>query len=385
MKKKYIFHCLCYCPKVFSGLDRFTIMLADRMAEDNYQNVFVFYETLKETPAYRKALEEKGYLIVLLPEKAGKRAMLKEYLYCFRKYRPEIVHVHFTALFKLFNAALRLFYPFKLIVSFHSTVNPYASYREYRKEKGLGKTFLYRCYCRFIYQQSDAVICVSRSVERQYVQFLNHTGKVRCLYLGVNRTNVSREEAEKRLDINDRKAFRICHISAFEWLKGIDVIIRAACLLKEEYRLNDFLVYLIGKDRRDDNYSGKMKELAVELQVDKHIVWLGKRLDIQEILPAFDVYVQPSRFEGLPVALMEASSAGLPLIGTKVGGIPEIIIHQVNGFLIERDSPNQLASYLYKLYQDKKYRHEMAIRSKEKWDECFNVEKQVRELYTIYN
>lgn len=92
MKKKYIFHCLCYCPKVFSGLDRFTIMLADRMAEDNYQNVFVFYETLEETPAYRKALEEKGYLIVLLPEKAGKRAMLKEYLYCFRKYRPEIVH-----------------------------------------------------------------------------------------------------------------------------------------------------------------------------------------------------------------------------------------------------------------------------------------------------
>ena len=143
-------------------------------------------------------------------------------------------------------------------------------------------------------------------------------------------------------------------------------------------------VYLIGDDRRKDNYSKAMRSFASELQVDNHIVWLGKRFDILEILPAFDVYIQPSRFEGLPVALMEASSAALPLIGTRIGGIPEIIIHKSNGFLIDNESASQLAYYLNELYRNKEYRRKMAARSKEKWNDSFNIEKQANKLYRIY-
>lgn len=127
-----------------------------------------------------------------------------------------------------------------------------------------------------------------------------------------------------------------------------------------------------------------IKELSARLQVQEHIVWLGKRFDIQYILPAFDVYIHPSRQEGIGVSLMEAASAGLPLIGTRVGGIPEVIAHESNGFLIKSESAVQLAHYLYKLYQDKKIRREMAIRSKERWNDSFNIEKQTNKLYQIY-
>ena len=345
MNKKYIFHCMCYSPKVYSGLDKFTLMLANKLAKDNYHNIFLFYDTLEDAPVYHEALIENGHTIVLLDSKSGTLKLLKEYLNCFLLYRPAIVHVHFTSAFKLLTCFLHLFYHFKLFISFHSTVNPYSSYKEYRKQKGFVKTILYTWYCRFVYRQSNAVICVSRAVEQQY---------------------------------------RICHISAFEYLKGIDIIIKATQILKEEYQINDFKVYLIGDDRRKDNYSKAMRSFASELQIDNHIVWLGKRFDILEILPAFDVYIQPSRFEGLPVALMEASSAALPLIGTRIGGIPEIIIHKSNGFLIDNESASQLAYYLNELYRNKEYRRKMGARSKEKWNDSFNIEKQANKLYRIY-
>ncbi len=384
MDKKYIFHCMCYSPKVYSGLDRFTLMLANKLAEDHYQNIFLFYDTLEYAPAYREELTENGHTIVLLDSKSGTQKLLKEYLTCFNSYKPAIVHVHFTSLFKLLNCFLRLFYHFKLFISFHSTVNPCSSYKKYRKQKGFVKTLLYTWYCRFIYRQSNAIICVSQAVKRQYLQFLHHNRKVRCIYLGVNPVIAERKKAKVKLGFNDKPIFRICHISAFEELKGVDIIIKAVQILKEEYRLNDFIVYLIGTDRRNDNYSETMRLLTSELQVENHIVWLGKRFDILEILPAFDVYIQPSRFEGLPVALMEAASSALPLIGTRIGGIPEIIIHESNGFLIDNESANQLADYLNELYRNKEFRREMAIRSKERWNDSFNIEKQTNKLYQIY-
>lgn len=384
MNKKYIFHCMCYSPKVYSGLDKFTLMLANKLAKDNYHNIFLFYDTLEDAPVYHEALIESGHTIVLLDSKSGTLKLLKEYLNCFLLYRPAIVHVHFTSAFKLLTCFLHLFYHFKLFISFHSTVNPYSSYKEYRKQKGFVKTILYTWYCRFVYRQSNAVICVSRAVEQQYLQFLHHNRKVKCLYLGVNPTITSQKEAKAILHFENETEFQICHISAFEHLKGIDIIIEAIALLKEKYRLTNFKVYFIGTDRRNDNYSKMIKKLSARLQVQEHIIWLGKRLDIQYILPAFDVYIHPSRQEGIGVSLMEAASAGLPLIGTRVGGIPEVIIHKSNGFLIKSESAAQLAHYLHKLYLNKEIRREMAIRSKEKWNDSFNIEKQTNKLYRIY-
>lgn len=375
---------MCYSPKVYSGFDKFTLMFANKLAENNFHNVFLFYDTLEYAPSYRKALIENGHMIVLLESKSGILKLLKGYLNCFRSYKPAIVHVHFTSQFKLLNCILRLFYHFKLFISFHSTVNPCSSYKEYRKQKGFAKTIFYTGYCRFIHRQSNAVICVSQAVERQYIQFLHHHRKVKCLYLGVNPTITCREEAKAILHFEDEIKFRICHISAFEHLKGIDIIIKAVALLKEKYRLKDFKVYLIGTDRRNDNYSKMIRKLSAHLQVQEHIVWLGKRFDIQSILPAFDVYIHPSRQEGIGVSLMEAASAGLPLIGTRIGGIPEVIVHESNGFLIKSESATQLAHYLHNLYRNKKNCHKMAVRSKERWNDSFNIEKQVNKLYYIY-
>lgn len=78
----------------------------------------------------------------------------------------------------------------------------------------------------------------------------------------------------------------------------------------------------------------KLKQLAAELSIASRVHFLGWRSDVPRILPACDVYVQPSLSEGLPMSILEAAAAGLPIVATNVGGIPEVLTNGENAILI---------------------------------------------------
>jgi glycosyltransferase involved in cell wall biosynthesis len=94
----------------------------------------------------------------------------------------------------------------------------------------------------------------------------------------------------------------------------------------------------------------ELKELAIKLNIDKQITFLGFLSNVHEFLNIADSFVLSSNFEGMPLALQEAISIGLPIIATDVGGCKELISN--NGFLISKgdrlsltDSMNKMASY----------------------------------------
>ena len=95
-----------------------------------------------------------------------------------------------------------------------------------------------------------------------------------------------------------------------------------------------------------------------------------------------DVLALSSRSEGLPVVLLEAMAAGLPLVATKVGGIPDIVEDGGNGYLVNAKSPEEIAERLMILLRNDKIREEMAAKNREKamlytWDEiATQVEKE---------
>ena len=76
-------------------------------------------------------------------------------------------------------------------------------------------------------------------------------------------------------------------------------------------------------------------ELVKELELENKLIFTGVRDDIPDILASIDIFVLPSYTEALPYAVIEAMSAGKPVITTSVGGIPELITDGVEGFLIE--------------------------------------------------
>lgn len=178
----------------------------------------------------------------------------------------------------------------------------------------------------------------------------------------------------------------IANISAIEPLKGIDLIINSMSILIHDGIDVQFIH--IGGLRADTvsnkEYAESLKRLAQEKGIDDRIIWLGKRNDVQDILPAFDVYVHPSRQEGLGVVLLEASIAGLPLVGSNVGGIPEVVIDGVNGFLFESNDSDQLASILEKMYHSKTLREQLGHKAQELAETNYDVNRQTKLLLSEY-
>ncbi len=109
-----------------------------------------------------------------------------------------------------------------------------------------------------------------------------------------------------------------------------------------------FEALIIGGGRRE----AEMRQLAQELGLAGRVHFLGQRPDIPDLLGALDIFVLPSHSEGVSLALLEAMAAGLPVIATAVGGLPEVVTDGVNGLLIPPQDPEALAQALARLLDD---------------------------------
>ncbi|HMK63931.1 MAG TPA: glycosyltransferase [Acidimicrobiales bacterium] len=94
--------------------------------------------------------------------------------------------------------------------------------------------------------------------------------------------------------------------------------------------------------------------------LDEKVVFLGRRSDALELMAGSDLFVLPSHHEGLPVALMEAMSVGLPTVATEVGGVPGVVIDEVSGLLVPPGRPDLLADAVARLSQDETLRAKLA-------------------------
>lgn len=100
-------------------------------------------------------------------------------------------------------------------------------------------------------------------------------------------------------------------------------------------------------------------------QLNAWVRFLGFQSDMRIVLWAADVFVHPSRSEGLGVVLLEAMAARLPVIATGVGGIPEVVREGETGLLVPPDNPESLAKAIQRLKQDEALRQQLGQRAQE--------------------
>jgi len=110
---------------------------------------------------------------------------------------------------------------------------------------------------------------------------------------------------------------------------------------------------------------------------------LGFRDDLKEILAAADVFVLPSLWEGLPIAVLEALSTGLPVVATAVDGTPRIITDGVDGLLVPPSDPEALAAAIHKLLRDPERARALGERGRRTVQERFDVHRRVARLEDI--
>ncbi len=132
------------------------------------------------------------------------------------------------------------------------------------------------------------------------------------------------------------------------------------------------------------DFTINLKRLIVELELESCVNLFGIKDNIPELLKAMDIYCQPSRSEAISMTLMEAGMASLPLIGSNVGGIPELIIDKKNGFVFESENSNELASHLETLILDTELRTRMGQNAYDLTKRNFDRKIQVEKMSGIY-
>lgn len=144
---------------------------------------------------------------------------------------------------------------------------------------------------------------------------------------------------------------------------------------------SDILFLFVGK--YDKEKQKAIGGVGNQFDIVKNLGFLEKD-EMLKIKLTSDIYVLPSYAEGLPMAMLEAMAAGLPVVSTKVGSIPELIEEGVNGFLIESGDYKTLAERIVQLAKNKSLREAMGKRNIEKVKKSYSLECATQELGKIY-
>jgi len=293
-----------------------------------------------------KDFEEMGIPVTLILKKGRYDFSILPRLRLYLKNGQfDIIHTHlFTANF--WGRAAALFLPPVLVSSAHNIQSREHSFLSHIE------TFLDRTLTRI----TDAVFCVTPMVMRSMEK---ETGlpreKLVTIENGIQCPNQadlpSKADARILLDIPE-SAPCLAVIGRFSTQKNHRTFLSALIPVVEQFP--DLQVLFVGEGELEN----EIRQHTEELNLGKTVRFMGQRRDIYKILKALDALVVPSLWEGLPNVMLEAMAVGIPVIATRVGGIPDVLTDGQTGRLTEPDSkslssamirglknPGELASY----------------------------------------
>lgn len=227
------------------------------------------------------------------------------------------------------------------------------------------KNRLYEFVQRRSYRSADAVIAVSRTIADLLSRDRQVAQKIHLLPNAFVRRDdhLSRRAARDYLGLGPA-AFVIGWVGRMSREKGPDVVVDA---LGGDH-VPDVTLCLIG----DGSLRNSLRSRAAT-QMQGRAVFPGGILDAGRLLKAFDLFVSSSRTEGTPMVLLEAMDAGVPIIATRVGGIPDVL-GPADGVLVPPEDPAALRRAILQMIDEPESAHENAARASERLEQSFGPE-----------
>jgi glycosyltransferase involved in cell wall biosynthesis len=187
----------------------------------------------------------------------------------------------------------------------------------------------------------------------------------------------TRDRVRGALGLSDDAVVVALTVANLRREKDYPNLLRAAqAALAQEPRLH---VLAVGQGQLE----AEVQALHRELGLGDRCRLLGYRTDVKDLMAAADLFVLASAFEGLPVSIMEAMAAGLPVVATAVGGVPEAVVDGETGLLVPPRDASALAAALLQLARDPDLRAEMATKARVR-SEVFDIRTAVEAQQAAY-
>jgi len=225
-------------------------------------------------------------------------------------------------------------------------------------------------------RRSDCVVTTSDAVRREWDPSMQ-SPLYRTIYPPFT-SHRSAAETRFPLPLSDSELFRIGVVARLSEEKGLPLLLAAMRSVLTDLPKAALFIAGDGRMRSD------LETLTTRLGLFSRVHFLGHIGDVPAFLSKLDLYVQPSRSDSLPLAVMEALAAGLPVIATRVGGFPEIVTDGTNGRLVPPNDVEALADAILALGRNVDERRRLAQAGRETMRQRFQVPEFLHEMDCLY-
>jgi sugar transferase (PEP-CTERM/EpsH1 system associated) len=284
----------------------------------------------------------------------------------FRRERPHIVHTHGWGTLLEGLVAARLAGVPIVVHGEHGTLQlrPYQRWLQARA-----------------WERTDHVLSVSgRLAERMAREIAYPLHAINTIRNGVDLSRfgrVTRAEARRALDV-DPESLVIGTVGRLVPVKNQGMLVDALAMLHAEGLKATLLIAGEGPARESISLR------ATTLGVQHDVRLLGHRPDVDQILPAFDIFTLPSLSEGLSNTILEAMACRLPVVATRVGGADELVIEALTGLLVPARAPRRFADALASLLRDRSRREAMGAAARLRAESEFSLEAMIGRYEALY-
>jgi sugar transferase (PEP-CTERM/EpsH1 system associated) len=292
-----------------------------------------------------------------------------------REKQPQIIHTQSwsgidTAIALLFERGPRL------VHSEHGRNLPYIHFEP------LIRKVARRC----LYHRADALFAISREVRDFYCR---ETGfpvdRMRVIPNGIDPRRIDKSAGSKRRGV--RRELGICDddfvigtVARLDQTKDTMTLTRAfaeLCRSRQEPKLK---LLVVG----DGEKKVEIQNYVSEQRLSHRVIFTGLRHDVPRLLGAMDIFALSSLSEGMPITVLEAMCASLPVVATKVGALPELVEEGVTGFLVEPKNVIALAERLSRLYQKRELACDLGMTGRRKVEREFRLEQMLERYAELY-
>lgn len=321
----------------------------------NDVSVLVFYDN--DTDIKRRLIENGVEIISISKDTGFSVKTLLKMRKIIKKLKPDIIHTHLHVLPYVWLSSRKV----KIVHTVHSIAS--------KEQSGFGKTI-----CGHLYKKSRKCIPVSISSlvkESLISEYDIH----KELYVVDNGINLSGRKQITSYDFSDN--IDIVHVGRLTALKNHRLMIDVIKDISET--IPNIKMHFYGAGEEKD----ALIEYTKNCNATENIIFEGLSDNVSEELCKADIFLLPSAYEGLPMSLVEAMAAGLPVIASNVGGIPDVVTDGLNGCIIEPDFES-LKVALINLISNKTERERLGRNALERAFD-FSSEKMAKEYLSLYD
>ena len=365
MLNKTILHFTAATSIKYGSFEKFILELSKSCNFKGYTTILQ-YERLPRSKEYLNDLENNNIKVIVKPILTNPVSSIITITKLIKVISPEIVQTHYIGEFNLLICPI-----ITKILNVQKIFHMQHLFSDHKKIPLI----------KFLFNRYNHIFCVSSAVANNLIQAGVNPDLISINYLGL----FGNYEKSEKVRLQFRKKFDIpieaTVLSCIAWdhpVKGVDVLLKAFKRILIDYP--EIHLVIIGIDPQES----KLYSLSKKLELSSSVHWVGIIDHAIEALSMSDIYVQPSRKEGLGLAMVEAMALGLPIVATNTGGIPEVVINGETGYLADPGSAIALADAIKHLLSDSVKLKILGEEGYRRYQQIFKGENSIKNLLEIY-